>query len=49
MSNVHFEEEAFKEYVYWQNESKKTLKKINQIIKDIERNGENNGIGKPEA
>ena len=44
MSNVHFEEEAFKEYVYWQNESKKTLKKINQIIKDIERNGENNGI-----
>lgn len=49
MSNVHFYEEAFKEYVYWQNEDKKTLKKINQLIKDIERNGEDNGIGKPEA
>ena len=28
---------------------KKTLKRINELIKDIERNGALNGIGKPEA
>ncbi len=49
MSNVHFYEEAFKEYMHWQKEDRKTLKKINQLIKDVERNGENNGIGKPQA
>ena len=31
-----------------QSQDKKTLKKINEIIKDIERNGALNGIGKPE-
>ena len=33
--------------VYWQIEDRKTLKKINQLIEDICRNG-NEGIGKPE-
>ena len=41
-------EQAWDEYSYWQKQDKKTLKKLNQIIKDIERNG-NDGIGKPEA
>jgi toxin YoeB len=27
------------EYLYWQSQDKKTLKRINQLIKDIERNG----------
>ena len=31
-----------------QSQDKKTLKKINGLIKDIERNGALNGIGKPE-
>ena len=31
-----------------QSQDKKTLKKINELIKDIERNGALNGIGKPE-
>lgn len=35
------------EYLYWQNQDKKTLKRINQLIKDIERNPFT-GIGKPE-
>ena len=35
------------DYVYWQTEDRKTLKKINNLIKDIDRNG-NEGIGKPE-
>lgn len=32
----------------WQMLDKKTLKKINALIKDIERNGLSEGIGKPE-
>lgn len=38
---------AWAEYLYWQNQDKKTLKRINQLIKDIERNPFT-GIGKPE-
>jgi toxin YoeB len=33
----------------WQAEDKKTLKRINALIKDIERNGLLSGIGKPES
>ena len=29
---------AWEDYLYWQTQDKKTLKKINDIIKDIERN-----------
>ena len=39
---------AWEDYLYWQSQDKKTLKKINALINDIERNG-NKGIGKPEA
>jgi len=38
---------AWDDYLYWQSQDKKTLKRINQFLKDIERNG-NDGIGKPE-
>lgn len=47
MKKVWFDE-AWKDYLYWQKEDKKMLKKINTLIKDIERNGYD-GIGKPEA
>ena len=33
---------------YWQTQDKKTLKRINQLLQDIDRNG-HEGIGKPEA
>jgi toxin YoeB len=39
--------DAWEDYLYWQMHDKKTLKKINELIKDIERNGYA-GIGKPE-
>lgn len=39
---------AWDEYLYWQMMDKKTVKKINTLIKDIERNGLSEGIGKPE-
>ena len=38
---------AWEDYVYWQTQDKKTLKKINMLLKDIDRNGYT-GIGKPE-
>ncbi|MDR2669428.1 MAG: Txe/YoeB family addiction module toxin [Desulfovibrio sp.] len=38
---------AWTDYLYWQTQDKKTLKRINMLIKDIERNG-TEGIGKPE-
>ena len=41
-------DEMWNDYLYWQGEDKKTLVKINKLIKDVERNGVNKGIGKPE-
>jgi toxin YoeB len=38
---------AWEDYLYWQTQDKKTLKRINKLLQDIERNGYN-GIGKPE-
>ncbi|WP_444876592.1 Txe/YoeB family addiction module toxin [Bacteroides heparinolyticus] len=43
-----FTEIALDEYFSWQQEDKKTLKRINELIKDIQRNGFLSGIGKPE-
>lgn len=40
-------DEAWEEYLYWQEQDKKTLRRINKILKDIDRNGYN-CIGKPE-
>lgn len=42
-----FSDRAWEEYCYWQTQDKKTLKKINQLLLDIKRNGFT-GIGKPE-
>lgn len=36
------------DYLYWQQQDKKTLRKINDLVKDIERNGVRAGIGKSE-
>lgn len=47
MSNI-FADEAWEEYVEWQIKDKKIAIKINDLIKDINRNGLDKGIGKPE-
>lgn len=47
MSKFLFTEDAWEDYLYWQTQDKKMLKRINQLLQDIERNGYN-GIGKPE-
>ena len=38
---------AWEDYLYWQTQDKKILKRINQLNKDIDRNGYE-GLGKPE-
>ncbi|MDR3002539.1 MAG: Txe/YoeB family addiction module toxin [Fibromonadaceae bacterium] len=45
--NKSFSDNAWEEYVYWQTQDKKTLKRINALLKDIDRNPFE-GIGKPE-
>ena len=42
-----WDERAWAEYLGWQSEDKKTLKKINALLKDIQRSPYD-GIGKPE-
>ena len=42
-----FTEDAWMDYCYWQNQDRKTLKRINKLIKDIQRDPFS-GIGKPE-
>ncbi|OHV04331.1 Txe/YoeB family addiction module toxin [Mycobacterium talmoniae] len=43
-----WDESAWEDYLYWQDQDRKIVKRINLLIKDIARNG-NAGIGKPEA
>ena len=47
MSKLTFAGSAWEDYLYWQEKDKRTLKRINHLLKDIVRNG-NEGIGKPE-
>lgn len=48
MRNVKFTDEAWNGYLYWQTQDKKTLKRINDLIKEAQRDPFT-GIGKPEA
>lgn len=45
MKKVWFEE-AWEDYTYWQTQDKKTIKRINALLKDAERDPFS-GIGKP--
>jgi len=46
---VGFSNIAWSDYVYWQENDKKIVKRINLLIKDIKRNpNDKNGLGKPE-
>lgn len=48
MNDLIFMDKGFADYVYWQFQDKKTIKKINNLLEDIKRNGAMQGIGKPE-
>ena len=42
-----WEERAWGDYLYWQMQDRRTLKRINDLLKDVQRNAYE-GIGKPE-
>ena len=43
-----WDDRAWDDYIYyWQNQDKKTLRRINALVRDIQRD-RYNGIGKPE-
>lgn len=44
---ILWDEKAWEDYVYWEFQDKKTLKRINELIQDIKRSSYE-GIGKPE-
>ena len=48
MSLMVFSETAWAEYLYWQSQDRKTLKRINQLLQSIERDGPMAGLGRPE-
>jgi len=45
---ILFTEDAWQDYLYWQEHDKKILKKVNELIKEITREPFS-GTGKPEA
>ena len=47
MKRLQWDYDAWQDYVYWQTQDKKTLKRINKLIKDIGRNPFD-AKGKPE-
>ncbi len=47
MSNILFSDRGWADYLYWQAEDRKIIKRINALLKDVQR-GSFEGIGKPE-
>lgn len=47
MVDLLFLPEGWEDYIYWQSQDKKTLRRINALIRDIQRSPFE-GIGKPE-
>jgi toxin YoeB len=45
---LDWDEFAWDDYLWWQTQDRKVLRRINALIQDVVRNG-NEGIGKPEA
>ena len=48
MSEITFSEEGWDDYIYRQTQDKKTVQKINKLLKSISRDGALRGEGKPE-
>lgn len=46
---ILFTDTGWKQYTDWQEENSKTIKRINQLLKSISRDGAMQGIGKPEV
>ena len=37
--NITFSPDAWADYLYWQSEDKKTLKRINKLLQELQRDG----------
>ncbi len=48
IDNITFSPDGWADYLYWQTEDRRTLKRINQLLQDIRRSGPSEGLGKPE-
>lgn len=48
MRSVRFTDDCWQDYLYWQQQDKRTLLRINLLIKDVQRDPFA-GIGKPEG
>lgn len=48
MGKFSFDDAGWAHYVYWQEQDRKTLRRINQLLQSIQRDGVLNGLGKPE-
>lgn len=46
--NILFTDTSWEQYTEWQGQDKKIIKRINQLLKSIDRDGIMQGIGKPE-
>lgn len=46
--NITFSPDAWADYLYWQTEDKKTLKRINKLLQELQRDGMVQGLGKAE-
>lgn len=47
--NITFSPDGWADYIYWQTEDKKILKRINKLLKELQRDGATQGIGKSEV
>ena len=45
--NIIFSPDAWADYLYWQSEDKKTVKRINKLLQELQRNAVSSGVGKP--
>lgn len=46
--NITFSPDAWADYLYWQTEDKKTLRRINKLLQELQREGAVQGLGKAE-
>lgn len=46
--NILFTDTGWEQYTEWQGQDKKAIKRINQLLKSIDRDGVMQSIGKPE-
>jgi toxin YoeB len=48
MNDLTFSSDGWADYLFWQTEDARTLKRINRLIRSILREGLSHGEGKPE-